>query len=283
MHFPDGMQQIGTFNKTDATWAYTGTSTDLSEGGNGFLTLVHEFGHGLGLDHPHDGTKFTKLPGVTSALGDLGDNNINQTIYTAMSYNSDFNDPRAGESDAVNWGYVMGPSAIDIAVVQRLYGARESNTGDTTYDLVSANTTGTGYATIWDTGGIDTINGAGDIRAFIDLRAATLLETKGGGGWASFKQDIAGGFTIANSVVIENATGGDKNDILIGNSAANELQGGGGKDVLKGNGGNDILRGGAKKDVLSGGKGDDTLDGGRYQDADAGRRRGRQVVRWSGQ
>ncbi len=153
MHFPEGVQQIGTFNKTDATWGHTGTSTGLSQGGNGFLTLVHEFGHGLGLDHPHDGTKSTKLPGVTSALGDLGDNNLNQTIYTAMSYDTGFDNPRSGVSDAVNWGYVMGPSAIDIAVVQRLYGVRAANTGDTTYDLVSANTTGTGYATIRDTGG----------------------------------------------------------------------------------------------------------------------------------
>lgn len=262
MHFPDGAQQTGTFDKTHATWAHTGGQTGLSEGGNGFLTLVHEFGHGLGLAHPHKTEgQSTKLPGANAAFGDYGHNNLNQTLYTVMSYNTDFTDHRIGAPDPVNWGYALGPSAIDIAVAQRLYGARDANTGNSYYDLVGTNTTGTGFQTIWDTGGTDWIRGVGDKSVVIDLRAATLLHEEGGGGWASFKKGIAGGFAIANSVVIENAKGGSKKDILIGNDVANSLLGEGGKDILKGNGGNDTLRGGGQSDKLIGGLGDDILNG----------------------
>ena len=49
-------------------------------------------------------------------------------------------------------------------------------------------------------------------------------------------------------MVIENATGGSGNDVLIGNAAAN---------VLTGNGGNDVLMGREGKDFLSGGAGAD--------------------------
>lgn len=262
MHFPGDGQQTATFNKTHATWAHTGGQTGLSEGGNGFLTLLHEFGHGLGLAHPHKTEgQSTKLPGANAAFGDYGQYNLNQTLYSVMSYNTGFTDYRIGTPDPVNWGYPLGPSAIDIAVVQRLYGARDANTGDDIYDLVDTNTTGTGFQTIWDTGGTDWIRGVGDKPVVIDLRAATLLHEKGGGGWPSFKKGIAGGFTIANSVVIENAKGGSKKDTLIGNDVANRLLGEGGKDILKGNGGNDILRGGAQNDKLFGGLGDDILNG----------------------
>ena len=60
--------------------------------------------------------------------------------------------------------------------------------------------------------------------------------------------EVKGGYTIANGVVIENATGGSGNDVLIGNAAAN---------VLTGNAGNDTLLGREGKDFLSGGAGAD--------------------------
>jgi Ca2+-binding RTX toxin-like protein len=72
---------------------------------------------------------------------------------------------------------------------------------------------------------------------------------------------IAGGFSIAHDAVIENATGGDVADLLIGNEGANILTGQGGNDTLLGSGGVDILIGGAGNDRLDGGKGVDTLTG----------------------
>ena len=94
----------------------------------------------------------------------------------------------------------------------------------------------------------------------IDLRAATLRAgDRNAGGFISRESDVAGGFTIANGVVIENATGGRSNDKLYGNAAANTLKGNGGKDSLQGNAGSDILMGGAGADTLSGGSGSDAF------------------------
>ncbi|WP_306005712.1 M10 family metallopeptidase C-terminal domain-containing protein [Aquicoccus porphyridii] len=75
-----------------------------------------------------------------------------------------------------------------------------------------------------------------------------------------------GGYTIANGVVIENATGGSGNDMLIGNGADNELIGNDGDDMLAGGAGDDTLEGGAGDDELIGGAGDDMLDGGAGHD-----------------
>ena len=59
----------------------------------------------------------------------------------------------------------------------------------------------------------------------IDLRPATLLVGPGGGGFISYVHGIFGGFTIANGVMIENALSGSGNDVVIGNSAANLVDG----------------------------------------------------------
>ena len=71
-----------------------------------------------------------------------------------------------------------------------------------------------------------------------------------------------GGYSIANGVVIENAKGGAKGDLLIGNTANNMLEGNGGKDALFGFDGNDTLKGGADDDEMTGGDGNDRLEGG---------------------
>ncbi|MEE9311014.1 MAG: DUF4214 domain-containing protein, partial [Planctomycetota bacterium] len=141
------------------------------------------------------------------------------------------------------------PMAFDIAAIQLLYGVRAAETGDNAYTLISENKAGTGWQSIWDTGGADTISGANStVAATIDLRAATL-EGADAGGYVSWINGIKGGFTIANGVVIENAIGGNVADMLIGNSVANTLAGNGGDDVFTGAGGNDAVDGGAGSDT----------------------------------
>src|SRR6185295_5886453 len=59
-------------------------------GSFGFMLFAHEFGHALGLAHPHDGGSEDGqvFPGVTH--GDdaaFGDYALNQGIWTVMSYN----------------------------------------------------------------------------------------------------------------------------------------------------------------------------------------------------
>ena len=57
--------------------------------------------------------------------------------------------------------------------------------------------------------------------------------------------------TIAAGTVIENAYGGDGNDTITGNSAANQLFGGQGADVLDGGAGADTMAGGTGDDIYN--------------------------------
>jgi Ca2+-binding RTX toxin-like protein len=52
------------------------------------------------------------------------------------------------------------------------------------------------------------------------------------------------------------------NDLIIGTSGDDNINGGAGDDCILGGDGNDTLNGGAGRDVLLGGPGDDALDGG---------------------
>ncbi|MBL8548130.1 MAG: M10 family metallopeptidase C-terminal domain-containing protein, partial [Hyphomonadaceae bacterium] len=153
------------------------------------------------------------------------------------------------------------PMALDIALIQQRYGANPTTgLGDSSYALSASNSA---YRAIWDNGGTDTISYSGGGNATIDLRAATLLNAVGGGGYVSFVQGVHGGWTIANGVVIENATGGNNNDTLIGNEAANVLNGGIGADNMQGAGGNDTYVVDSLSDIVfesSPGGGTDTVN-----------------------
>jgi len=72
----------------------------------------------------------------------------------------------------------------------------------------------------------------------------------------------SGGFSIAHGAEIENASGGDRADLLIGNEGDNTLSGLAGNDTLLGGAGADTLDGGEGGDRLDGGYGTDTLTGG---------------------
>jgi Ca2+-binding RTX toxin-like protein len=215
----------------------------LTPGGNSWTTIIHEAGHGLGMAHPHDNgaanygaNNSEVMQGVTDAFNSVGTFLLNQGVFTTMSYNdgwySGFGVP---PSNLV--GNQATPMALDIALIQQVYGINSTTgLGNSTYALAPTNSA---YRSIWDNGGTDTISYTGASSATIDLRAATLLNAVGGGGYVSFVQGIHGGWTIANGVVIENATGGNGNDTLIGNSADNVLDGGAGVDTMQGGDGND--------------------------------------------
>lgn len=79
----------------------------------------------------------------------------------------------------------------------------------------------------------------------------------------------AGG-TSDTLISIENLTGGNGDDSLTGDAAANTLNGGVGNDTLVGGSGADILLGGAGNDTLNGGADDDILIGGAGADTFTG-------------
>jgi serralysin len=241
---------LGVYN-----WSLFSADTDSFDiGGFDYVTLIHELGHGLGLAHPHDtGGYSTIFPGVTSSFGDYGDNNQNQGIFTTMSYNDGWQTEYPSHTD-IGYGYQGTPMAFDIAALQILYGANNSyNTENNAYHLPTVNgqNQNTYWSCIWDAGGTDTISNAGSsINCTINLNEAPLTGANAGG-YVSWNSNIVGGFTIANGVVIENATGGSGNDTLTGNSADNTLNGGAGNDTLVGGNGNDTYIVDSTSDVVT--------------------------------
>ena len=235
---------LAQFNSGDYRW----NAIDLQQGGFSFTTLIHEFGHGHGLAHPHDNGGHSGImngvvpEGAGVADYTTGDYDLNQGVFTMMSYEDGWQDSPYGNAPTTGgYGYLGGLMAFDIAAIQDKYGVNEDwATGNDTYVIKDVNAPGTYYTAIWDGGGNDSIVYSGARNANIDLRAASLEYEYGGGGWVSFALGIYGGFTIANGVTIENAVAGSGNDTLTGNSVANVLNGGAGADSLAGLAGDDV-------------------------------------------
>ena len=312
-----GTQQgIGVFNVNSGGWDKPGVSSQdipgdqvsLDQGGFSFAVILHEFGHAHGIAHPHDtGGGSEVMLGVTGSTGSFGIYNLNQGVHTVMSYNDAWQLHPDGPSSftiaGIDNGWSGTLSPFDIAVLQARYGIHAHNEGDSTYALTD-NVEDAYYQTIWDSGGTDTISYAGNLNAQIDLTAATLDYSPTGGGVVSFiyndlatapaSAEIKGGYLIANGVVIENATGGNGNDVLVGNDADNVLDGGNGSDTAvysladsavtidlvagtaTGGGGNDTLIsienavGSKFNDTLIGDDADNTFDGGDGDDVMSG-------------
>ncbi|WP_339947154.1 M10 family metallopeptidase C-terminal domain-containing protein [uncultured Albimonas sp.] len=260
---------VGVLNSGGAGWTpENGDRGGLADGGLGFSTLVHEFGHGLGLAHPHDrGGRSEVMRGVRTPFDDYGRDGLNKAVFTVMSYNQGGPGGDGGVGSTNAWGAQAGPGALDITVLQAKYGAnRDFAAGDDVYVLPTGDRRGTFFRTIWDTEGVDEIRHQGELGAVIDLRpAAERGETAGG--FVSSARKSPGGFTIAAGVEIENARGGRGRDVIIGNDADNRLRGGEGRDAMDGDSGRDALLGGAGGDTLYGGRGGDRLDGGAGTDS----------------
>ena len=128
----------------------------MKEGGEQYLTLIHEFGHGFGLSHPHDnGNESTIMPGIGNIkCNDSGlcigsserypgiAGNINNSVFNSvMSYNDmsfflqvnrDFTTSKIGyaqtlmplDASALRWLYNL--SSVSDAYVAK-YGVKVIN------------------------------------------------------------------------------------------------------------------------------------------------------------
>ncbi len=208
-----------------------------TDGSYAALTLIHELGHALGLEHPF--AQGTDAPYLVGAEDD--------TAWTVMSYTD-----HAAQ-------YQLAYSPLDIAALQYLYGpSLAARIGNDTY-LVDPSTA----SFVWDGGGVDTLSAAGL------SQAVTLFLEPGYWGHVGSKTAMItapGQVTVNFGSHIENLTGGTGSDALSGNALANMLVGDLGNDTLTGAAGDDDLNGGPGFDSLLGGPGNDTLRGGEQAD-----------------
>lgn len=202
----------------------------ITVGEDEYATLLHEIGHALGLKHPRSygsGGAGSDLPFLTTSK----DNNQ----YTIMSYNEH---PYKNEDGDLLYGFTGAmssktPLLYDVAAIQQLYGSNQTyNNGDTIYRWDKNIDP---FMTIWDSGGIDTIDASNhtqeqaiDLRAgeFSSIGAVTLVYTDNSKELYAPKDNVS----IAYNTIIENAIGSNQNDTIIGNSVANQLTGKLGKD-----------------------------------------------------
>ena len=119
--------------------------------------------------------------------------------------------------------------------------------GNDTY-LFAITTANLGSDTITDGSGVDTVSFAGSTASIVFDLGLTTIQTVGAGTQ----------ITLTAADAIENAIGGNGNDIITGNTGNNTLTGGAGNDSLDGGVGNDTLSGLAGNDTLIGGAGNDT-------------------------
>ncbi len=184
-------------------------------GNAAYWVLLHEIGHALGFKHPglyHGDAE----PYLAAAV------DTNQ--YTVMSYNNH-------DEGASTGHFVSSPMLFDVAAIQFLYGANTATrAGDDRYSFDPA---APSYETLWDGGGVDTLDASGFSEdCEIDLRAGEFSSLRGivpAYEWVGplGNDNIA----IAYGCIIENAVGGNGADLLIGNASDNILTGGLGNDT----------------------------------------------------
>jgi serralysin len=247
----DASQAFAYYPGRTAASAYEGdvfmntyyvNTTSLGPGTYDWMTMIHEIGHALGLQHPGD---YNATPGQSITYNNNAEYIEDSRQYTVMSY---FTPSNTGGNFAGI--YNETPMLDDIAAIQRLYGANASAfSGNTVFGFNS--NAGTPYSitassqkvayTVYDTGGTDTFDFSGYTQTQTINLNAESFSSVGGGTY---------NVSIAQNVTIENAIGGSGADTIIGNAANN---------TLRGNGGNDTLVGGAGVDTLTGGSGIDTF------------------------
>jgi Ca2+-binding RTX toxin-like protein len=269
------------FPQSDATHA-----GDIWFRGSGFLTptigthayatLLHEFGHALGLKHGHENFS---VYGVLPPDEDYFE-------YSLMTYNSWNGGAVGSHGSPATDGQPQSWMMLDIRALQHLYGANyglndgntrykfspdsgqmtvyETTDGATTVTVTGPTANNKIFRTIWDGDGTDTYD-------FSSYTTGTAINL-GPGGYSFLKSEQLAVLHVTDSTntlargnvynallwnedlrsIIENAIGGSGNDIIHGNAVANVIRGGAGKDSIYSGDGNDTLYG-ADLDLIENG------------------------------
>jgi serralysin len=244
---------------------------NMKPGTYGFSTFLHETGHTLGLKHGHEAEgHFRALP-----------RNLDSIEFSVMTYRAFIGGPIQGAFGNETYGFPQSYMMLDIAALQKVYGANYAfRGGDTVYrwspttgqefiNGVGQNAPGANriFSTVWDGGGHDTYD--------FSRYNANLLIRLDPGSWSVTRtaqlavldepgHHLAHG-NIYNALLhngnpaslIENAIGGSGSDRIVGNKVSNTLAGHAGRDTIAGHAGSDHLIGGSGRDILFGGGGGD--------------------------
>lgn len=112
------------------------TNENIKEGGIQYLTLIHEFGHGFGLAHPHDnGFGSTIMPGIGNIKCEDGNcigtsirypgiaGNINNSLFNSvMTYNDmSFFLPNNRDFSTSKIGYAQTLMPLDASALRWMY------------------------------------------------------------------------------------------------------------------------------------------------------------------
>jgi Ca2+-binding RTX toxin-like protein len=253
LHNVDGSSYGGWANVSNSSETYTSNgifvvdnSGDYDEGSYGYLTMLHELGHAMGLQHPFEG--MIQL-----------DPSVDDEEHTVMTYNA-------------TWPYVDNLGTFDVQALQHLYGDA-IDISDWTFTYTSA------LLTVEGSTGADTIVGVSGSNRLYGKKGRDDLFGR------DDDDAIYGGKgndTISGLYGDDKLKGGDGNDTIYGSmdgsagySDADRLYGGNGQDTLYGQGGSDklygnkgtdTLYGGTGSDIIKGGNGSDTLYGGQGSD-----------------
>jgi len=248
-------------------------------GGYPYTTLIHEWGHVLGLGHggPYDDSLGFEPVGFTS---------YDTLAWTIMSY--------VDPSDGFQWGASTSsdgyryannpvtPMMLDIVAIQRLYGVAvdtplsggqvygfNSNIGGEIGRYFDFSQNAKPIVTLWNKGTGNSLDLSGfSTASTVDLHDGSFSSAAG------LTRNIA----IAYGTRIDSTVTGSGDDSITGNDNGNRIMGSGGSDSIMGGAGNDHLygaaavavtgdgadtvNGGAGNDYIQGNAGDDRLDGG---------------------
>lgn len=285
----------GSSDEAGDVWFGTskGYFSSPQAGNYAYSTFIHEFGHALGLSHPHenklgassggfvadDGTNLGLCPccagfihgaeinpdaGQLEAVavstdaysyfgGNTSANSYDAMAYSIMSYSSYAGDGGKGYTNG-KWDYAQSPMLRDIAAVQHMYGANYTTRADDT--VYSWNPNGNKvFETIWDGGGRDTI----DLSAYETDLSVNLAP----GSWTNFGTsqlaDLGAGQKAPGNIALAYLYEGDERSLL------ENVIGGKGDDVIKGNSANNVLIGGGGDDRIEAISGNNVLAGGSLQ------------------
>lgn len=176
-------------------------------------TILHELTHALGLNHPGN---YNAGEAASTEPGNYLASSEDSKLVSLMSYTE-----QSQELQRVDY------APYDLLALGYLYGLRPLNTGDNTHSYTDK--IGQQLQTLIDNGGTDTL----DLSA---ITTATTIDLRPGNssslGRLSSGEAALNALQLAFNTQLENLIGSPQDDVITGNAADNQMDGGSGQDSV---------------------------------------------------